>query len=79
MSISDTSPEAAEIQLDIYRRMTGEQRLRLALEMSDFARELSLSRIRAEHPDWSDWEVKRELLRLQFLPEPLPDGFPCAR
>jgi hypothetical protein len=76
MSISDTSPEAAEIQLDIYRRMTGEQRLRLALEMSDFARELSLSRIRAEHPDWSDWEVKRELLRLQFLPEPLPAGFP---
>jgi hypothetical protein len=76
MSISDTSPEAAEVQLAIFRKMTGEDRLRLALEMSDFARGLSLSRIRSEHPDWSDWAVKRELLRLQFLPEPLPAGLP---
>jgi len=76
MKISDTSPEAAEIQLAIFRRMTGEQRLRLALEMSDFARGLSLSRIRSEHPHWSDWEVKRELLRLEFLPEPLPRELP---
>ena len=49
---------------------------KLALEMSDFARELSLSRIRAEHPEWSDWEVKRELLRLDFLPDALPPGLP---
>ena len=76
MGISDTSPEAAEIQLEIFRRMTGEQRLRLALEMSDFARAASLARIRAEHPDWSEWEVKRELLRITFLPNPLPAGLP---
>lgn len=76
MGISDTSPEAAEIQLEIFRRMTGEERLRRALELSDFAREVSLSRIRSEHPDWSDWEVKRELLRITFLPNPLPAGLP---
>lgn len=76
MSISDTSPEAAEVQLGVFRRMTGEQRLKLALEMSDFAREISLSRIRFEHPEWSEWEVKRELLRLEFLPRPLPAGVP---
>jgi hypothetical protein len=76
MGISDTSPEAAELQLEIFRRMTGEQRLRRALELSDFARELSLSRIRSGHPDWSEWEVKRELLRITFLPNPLPAGLP---
>ena len=76
MSITDTSPDVAEIQLNIFRSMTGEQRLRLALEMSDFARELTLSRIRAENPGWTDWEVKRELLRLDFLPNPLPPGLP---
>ncbi|HEU4452332.1 MAG TPA: hypothetical protein VFR81_04700 [Longimicrobium sp.] len=76
MTIRDTSPEAEQVQLEIFRKMTGEQRLKLALEMSDFARELSLSRIRAEHPEWSDWEVKRELLRLDFLPDPLPSGLP---
>ena len=76
MPIRDTSPDAEEVQLAIFRKMTGEQRLKLALEMSDFARELSLSRIRAEHPEWSDWEVKRELLRLDFLPDALPPGLP---
>lgn len=76
MGISDTSAEAAEIQLEIFRRMTGEERLRRALELSDFFREVSLSRIRAEHPDWSEWEVKRELLRITFLPMPLPAGLP---
>ena len=76
MPIRDTSPDAEQVQLEVFRRMTGEQRLKLALEMSDFARELSLSRIRAEHPEWSDWEVKRELLRLDFLPDALPSGLP---
>ncbi len=76
MPIRDTSQEAERVQLEVFRRMTGEQRLKLALQMSDFARELSLSRIRAEHPQWSDWEVKRELLRLDFLPDALPPGLP---
>ena len=76
MPSRDTSKDAEEVQLGIFRKMTGEQRLKLALEMSDFARDLSLSRIRAEHPEWSDWEVKRELLRLDFLPRPLPSGLP---
>jgi hypothetical protein len=76
MPTRDTSHDAEQVQLGVFRKMTGEQRLKLALEMSDFARELSLSRIRAEHPEWSDWEVKRELLRLDFLPDPLPSGLP---
>ncbi len=76
MPSRDTSQDAEQVQLDVFRRMTGEQRLKLALEMSDFARGLSLSRIRAEHPQWSDWEVKRELLRLDFLPDALPPGLP---
>jgi hypothetical protein len=44
--------------------------------MSQAARDTALSRIRAEHPDWTDWEVKRELLRLTFHPHPLPAGLP---
>lgn len=76
MPSHDTSRDAEQVQLGVFRKMTGEQRLKLALEMSDFARELSLSRIRAEHTEWSDWEVKRELLRLDFLPDALPSGLP---
>jgi hypothetical protein len=52
--------------------MTGEQRLLVAFEMSMFARELAKEGIRQEHPDWSETQVARELIRLAFLPEPLP-------
>jgi hypothetical protein len=74
--ISDTSPEAAAVQMGIYRRMSGEQRLKLAFELSDFLRRAAMSRIRKENPEWSEWQVKRELLRLAFLPDPLPAGLP---
>jgi len=76
MSLSDTSAEAAAIQTEIYRRMSGEQRLKVAFELSDFLRRMAMSRIRSEHPEWSDWQVKRELLRITFLPAPLPAGLP---
>lgn len=71
--MSDTSPEAAEIQAGIYRSMTGEQRLRLAFEMSRMARELALARLRVQHPDWTELELKRELLRYAFGSAPLPE------
>jgi hypothetical protein len=74
--LSDTSPDALEMQAAIFRRMTVEQRLRLAMEMSQATREMALSRIRSDHPDWTDWQVKREFLRLTFLPAPLPEGLP---
>lgn len=74
MSIRDTSPKAREVQLQIHRSMSGEQRILIALEMSLFARELARERILSEHPDWDEWQVKRELLRIAFLPQPLPAG-----
>jgi hypothetical protein len=54
--------------------MTGEQRLLMAYEMSMFARELSKARIRREHPDWSESQIAKELLRLAFFPTPLPEA-----
>ena len=70
--ITDTSASAQAVQLRIQREMTGEQRLLIAFEMSLFARELAKQGIRQEHPDWPEAQVTRELLRLAFLPEPLP-------
>jgi len=72
MAISDTSPEVEAMQLEIRRKMTGAQRLRLALEMSQFARELKKAGIRQDHPDWTERQVMIELFRLAFFPEPLP-------
>jgi hypothetical protein len=57
--------------------MSGEQRLLVAWDMSLFApRELARAGIRQEHPDWTEAQVARELLRLAFLPAPLPAGLP---
>jgi hypothetical protein len=72
VAITDTTPEAAQIQLGILRAMTGEQRLKIAFEMCRFAGKLAAAGIRQEHPEWSERQIKRELLRLAFLPKPLP-------
>lgn len=74
MPLSDTSPAAKKLQSQIEAAMTGEERLLEALEMSLFARELAKAKIRRDHPDWSEFQVAREVLRLQFLPDPLPSG-----
>ena len=72
MATSDTSAAARALQLQIQSAMSGEQRLVLAFEMSLFGRELAREGIRRDHPDWKEAQVARELLRLAFLPAPLP-------
>jgi len=71
---SDTTRAAQAVQLAIHRAQTGEQRLAIALDMSLFARELARAGIRSDHPDWTEKQVARELLRLAFLPSPLPSN-----
>lgn len=73
MPLSDTPPEIVEKQFEILRKMTGEQRLSIAIEMSLLARDLLKEALRREHPDWSDAQVIREVLRLALLPQPLPE------
>lgn len=67
--MSDTTPIAREMQLSIQRGLTGEQRLALALAMSRLARQLLLTRLGHEHPDWTREELEREMLRSAFLSE----------
>jgi hypothetical protein len=76
VAITDTSPTAQALQLKIQSAMSGEQRIALAYEMSMFARELASAGIRREHPNWTEAQVAREVLRLAFLPAPLPPGLP---
>jgi hypothetical protein len=64
--------QASNIQRDILRRMAPEERLRLAFEMSDLAHDLCRARIRQQHPDWTDEQVVREMVRSAFSPQPGP-------
>jgi hypothetical protein len=68
--LNDARLKAEELQLDIHRKRSGAERLALALEMSLTARELALTRLRSRHPDWSDSDLGRELIRYTLLSAP---------
>ena len=75
MTRSDTTPTVKALWDQLEREMTGEQRILKALEASLLAREFARAGIRSAHPNWSEAQVAREVLRLQFLPKKLPAGF----
>jgi Rv0078B-related antitoxin len=56
------SPEAAlECQLEAYRRMTGEERLAIALGLHELSCEIARAGIRDQHPNAGPEEVERLL------------------
>lgn len=55
----DTTPEARAAIREIFARMTGDQRVAAAIEMSEQAKQVSLSGIRARNPGFDDAQVKR--------------------
>ena len=65
----DTTAEAREVQLGVYRAMTGEQRVALALQLSDEMRQLSIDGIRSRHPDFDDQQVRAEFLCILYGPD----------
>ena len=51
-------------QIEIFRAMTGEQRLRLAEQLYWSARKLKLAGLRAQHPDWTEEQLNAEVRRI---------------
>jgi hypothetical protein len=75
MSSSGTMSRAEAFQIELLRRMSGEERMAIAFEMTEFGWELVEARIRSTHPEWTDAQVRHERLRIAFLPHDLPSGF----
>lgn len=58
------TPEAAlEKQIELYRQMTGEQRLAIALDLHELSCEVAREGIRHDHPNADAAEVERLLRR----------------
>jgi len=58
------SPDRAlQEQIERYRRMTGEQRLRIALELHELSCNVAREGIRQQHPTADEAEVERLLRR----------------
>lgn len=66
----DTSPEAERVQIEIFRNMTPERRLRAAAELTQLVRKLMADGVRTRHPDYDEESVRLAVIRL-ILPEKL--------
>lgn len=58
-----TAAAAFEKQIQLYRQMTGEQRLAIALDLHELSCEVAREGIRHQHPDADADEVERLLRR----------------
>ena len=60
---ADTTPEAAWVQMQVYRHMPAEKRLLLTLEMSDGMREICSAGVRAQFPHFTDEQIRLTVIR----------------
>ena len=60
----DTHDDAWARQMAAFRAMQPQDRLQLALTMSDEVREIAIAGIRVRHPDWTAKQVQEELEEL---------------
>lgn len=66
MHARDTSPEAAAIQHEAYRRLGPEGRFRVAADLTNTVRELARTGIRRRHPEYTAEEGSAELVRFIY-------------
>jgi len=71
MTITDTTPEAQKRQHEIFRRMSGERKLLLAMAFSDQIRDIAMEGLRRRHPS-----VSVEALKAIYFKEVLGVALP---
>jgi hypothetical protein len=72
MSISDTTPQIEQLQAGILRAMSGVERLRLAIDMSETMRGLAFDRLERKHPGISQRDLIREFFRCTLRVDEIP-------
>lgn len=68
MALADTAPEIRRRQLDVYRAMNPQQRVNLALSMSEDIRRVTEDGIRSRNPGFDKAEVRQAWLRVLHGP-----------
>ncbi len=63
---ADTTREAGQVQLAVFRRMPPERRLELALSMSDSLRALVAAGVRSRHPEYDARQVRLAVSRISL-------------
>ncbi len=61
---ADTTDEAVQVQIEIFRRMSPERRLPMAFQMTADLRRRMADGVRRRHPDYSERQVKLAVISL---------------
>ena len=59
----DTTLEAHRKQMEILRKLSPERRALISFELSNNVRQIAMDGIRNQHPEFTETQIKRELLR----------------
>lgn len=63
---SDTSPDARQVQIEIWRRLGPSGRVALAVEMSENVRSIAMDGVRRRHPEYSGEEIRHAVFRMML-------------
>jgi len=69
-----TPEEALKRQIELYRAMTGQQRLKIALDLHEFACNIAREGIRRQYPDATAEQIEAHLRRRIELGRQVVDG-----
>jgi len=68
-----------DIQKEIFKKMTGGQKLKLAMRLYWSARRLKAAWLRQQHPDWTEERVQKEVTEIFKKVRPcLHKGLPAV-
>lgn len=67
-----TPDEGLRMQIEVYRRMTPQQRLQVSFRLYQLERTLVRQGIKHQHPDRGEQQVEREVLRRFRLAAGIP-------
>jgi len=63
---TDTSQDADAVQLDLWRSMSGQQRIQKVMSLSSRLRNMSFDAIRRRHPEYSKDQVRLKFIELTY-------------
>jgi hypothetical protein len=75
-AVLDTERMAQQAQVAAARKLGPEGRLRVAIDMSEDARRISIEGVRRRHPEYTEEEARRFVLRLLYGEELVSRAWP---
>lgn len=71
---TDTSNEADSVQLELWRSMSGQERIQKTVSLSLSLRNMAFEAIRKRHPEFTDDQIRTKFIELSYGKE-LASGF----